>query len=331
MNRRAVMRLVASAGGSTLLARGTAGQPRTAVRRVAILVANREGDPESQHRVAALRLSLAEAGWTDGRNVEIAVSYLAGDAERARSVARDVVGQAFDVIVVNGTPGLTALKVLTNVIPIVFVVVTDPVGEGFVESLSRPGGNITGFSTFEPETAGKWLELLHGVKPDLERVGILIDRQFSGFLSLARRVEELAPRLGITAESIDVRSLTDLEAKLPAFARHRNAGLIVAPSPVNTVNRAWINAQTIAHRLPAIWSFAFHARSGALMAYGFDPADLFRRAGPYVARILNGEKAGELPVQAPTKFELVINLATARAMGLTIPPTILVRADEVIE
>jgi putative ABC transport system substrate-binding protein len=289
----------------------------------------RGADAESLERVSAFRTSLGATGLVEGRDYQLDVHFFAGDRERARRLAAEIVGQQVDVIVVNGSPGVRAVSAVTTTIPVVFVVVVDPVGQGFVSSMARPGGHVTGFSTFEPEIAGKWLELLRAAYPRLERVGILNDPGF--FPALAQTVERLAAPLGLEAVTIHVQSQAGLAGDLTTFARRPNAGLVVTPAPVNSVNRERIFAICVEHRLPAIWPFAFHARDGALMAYGFDPVDLFRRAGPYVARILRGEKPGELPVQAPTRFELVVNLRTARAMGLEIPEAFLLRADELID
>lgn len=334
MRRRDFVMLLggAFAGGATVRVplAGRAQQPNRP-RRIGLLMAYREGDPEGQQRMAAFRQSLRESGWADGQDARIEVRWLAGDPERAKAYAKEIVERSPDVIVVNGTPGLAALRQLTSSIPIVFVVVTDPVGAGFVQSLSRPGANITGFSTFEPEIGGKWLEALKEVAPDLRRVGVLTNPKFRGFSALLRAIESLAPSLGLQTVALHGRDGAEIERAIARFARQANGGLIVLPTPVNAVQRQMIYSLTTRHRLPAVYPFAFHARSGGLIAYGFDAVDLFRRAGPYVARILNGEKPADLPVQAPTKFELVVNLKTAKQIGITVPRSILLRADEVIE
>jgi putative ABC transport system substrate-binding protein len=235
------------------------------------------------------------------------------------------------VVVVNGTPGLSALHRLNATVPIVFVVVVDPVGAGFVQSLSKPGGNITGFSTFDPEIGGKWVETLVEVVPRLKRVGILHDPNYAGFERLRRAIESLAPTFGIEPISVSGRDAAEIEKAVAHIAEEDNSGLVVLPTVPNSVERRRIFSLTLQHRLPTIYPFSFFAKEGGLMAYGFNNVDLFRRAAPYVARILKGENPGELPVQAPTQFELIVNLQTARALGLTIPPTLLARADEVIE
>jgi putative ABC transport system substrate-binding protein len=290
-----------------------------------------ESDPEAQQRVAAFRDALRDSGWADGRNAQIELRWFGGDRERAKAYAAELVQMAPDVIVVNGTPAVAAMRTLTDSIPVVFVVITDPVGAGFVQSLSHPGGNITGFSTFEPEIGGKWLELLKALSPELRRVGVLMDPDFRGFDAHSREINTIASSFGIEAEPAYARHGGEIDGAIDAVAKHANAGLIVLPTPVNSVHRDRIFALTAQHRLPAMYPFAFHARSGGLIAYGFDGVDLFRRAGPYVGRILNGEKAGDLPVQAPTKYEMVVNLRTAKALGIEVPPALLARADEVVE
>lgn len=300
-------------------------------RRVGVLMSYQEGDDEGRSRLIAFRDSLREVGWAEGRNLSLEVRWLAGDSERAAREARALVAQAPDVVLVNGTPGLAALRALTRTIPMVFVVVTNPVGAGFVESLARPGGNITGFSSFEPEIGGKWLESLKAVAPELTRVGVLHDPEAAGFQTLVRGIESAAARFAVHVQLIHARNPAEIRTGIEGFASDGGRALVVLPNPINSVERRSIFALAERHRLPAIYPFAFHARDGGLAAYGFDALDLFRRAGPYVARILGGEKPGDLPVQAPTKYGLVLNLKAARAIELEIPPTFLARADEVIE
>ena len=274
---------------------------------------------------------MRETGWVDGQNAAIKARWLAQNPDRALVHAKEVVQERPDVVVVNGTPGLSALKQLKTTVPTVFVVVNDPVGAGLVESLSRPGGNTTGFSTFEPEIGGKWVETLAEAVPTIKRVGIVFDPNYTGFAKLTQAIEATAPRLGVQAISIEGRDGNAIEQGITRLAEQENAGLIVLPTVPNSVERQRIFSLSLQHRLPAIYPFSFYAKEGGLIAYGFDNVDLFRRAAPYVARILNGEDAGALPVQAPTKFELIVNLKSARAIGLPIPPTLLARADEVIE
>jgi putative tryptophan/tyrosine transport system substrate-binding protein len=330
MERRQFVFSLAAATASSpgiALAQSSSGQPR----RVALMVAIAENDPEGLRRVDAFRHSLKEAGWVDGRNVTIDVSWYGGSFERAQTYAKTHVARGVDVIVVNGTPGMDAVRALTTSIPVVFVVVSNPVGAGYVPSLSRPGGSVTGFSAFEPEIAGKWLQLLTQLAPGMKHVSMLLDPKFTGFNALWQAVEEIAPSQGITPHPAFAGNLAEIERELAVIARQEAPGLIVSPSPINTVNRQRIMAIANEGRIPAIYPFRFYVRDGALMAYGFNAADQFRRAGVYVGRILQGEKAGELPVQAPRLFELGINLKVASAMGLTVPQSIMVAADEIIE
>jgi putative tryptophan/tyrosine transport system substrate-binding protein len=242
------------------------------------------------------------------------------------------VSLAPDVILSNGSPALAALHRATRGIPVVFVVVVDPVGAGYVQSLARPGGNITGFSTFEPEIGSKWLELLKEARPDLRRVAGILDPNFRGFAAVWDAIEGMAPTLGLGVTKVALRDATDdIESTVAAFAQEPGGGLIVLPTAINNVSRDRIFSLAARHRLPAVYPFRHYATDGGLMSYGFDTPDLFRRGASYIDRILKGEKPADLPVQAPTKFEFVINLKTAKALGLTVPPTLLARADEVIE
>lgn len=232
----------------------------------------------------------------------------------------------------NGSPALDALYRATSSIPVVFVVVADPVGAGYVRSLGRPGGNITGFSTFEPEIGGKWLELLRETAPGLRRVAGILDPAFKGFAALWQATERAAPGLGLQAARIDFRTSADeLEPAVAAFAKEPDGALVVLPTALNNLHRDRIFALAARHRLPAIYPFEVYARDGGLMSYGFDSNDLFRQGASYVDRILRGESPANLPVRAPTKYTLVVNLRTAKAMGLAIPESILARANEVIE
>jgi putative ABC transport system substrate-binding protein len=318
-------------GAAWVLPLGARAQQPISTRRIALLMSYREGDPEGEKRLAAFRQSFRGSGWIEGQNVRIDVRWLGGDPARANAHAKEVVEQLPDVIVVNGAPILEAIRRLTSTIPIVFVVVTNPIGAGFVQSLPRPGGNITGFSTFEPEIGGKWLEGLKEIAPNVLRVGVLFDPSAQGFSALWREIESLSSTFGIQAMAIHARDGAQIDSGVEAFAHGVNGGLIILPSPINSIERQRIIALAAKHRLPAMYPFAFHARSGGLIAYGFDAGDMFKRAGAYVARILSGEKPGDLPVQAPTKFELTVNLKSAKALGLDVPPTLLARADEVIE
>jgi putative tryptophan/tyrosine transport system substrate-binding protein len=328
MRRRAFL---AALGGAVAWSSAAGAQPSGRTRVIGLMMLNAEGDREGLERVDSFRRALQGLGWNDGSNVRLDVRWYGGDHERAKTHARDLVEQPADVIVANGTLGLAAAQQLTKTVPIVFLVVTDPVGAGFVQSLSQPGGNITGFSTFEPEMGGKWIETLLEIAPHVKRVAALIDPEFRGFSDIWRAIEILAPSFGLEAVALHARSGPEIEQVIRTFARHPDSGLIVSPTSTNAAHRKLIFSVTSETRLPAIYPFSYYARQGGLMSYGFDAADLFKRAAPYVARILEGEWPGQLPVQAPTKFELVVNGKTAKALGLTVPPSLLARADEVIE
>jgi putative tryptophan/tyrosine transport system substrate-binding protein len=330
MNRRQLvfsLGAVAVIGPEAVLAQTSPGRPW----RIGLMIAVAENDPEGLHRVQTFRQSLEEAGWVDGRNVAIEVTWYSGDFQRAQTAAKNYADRQVDVIVVNGTPGMDALRALGTKIPIVFVVVSDPVGAGYVPNLSRPGANVTGFSTFEPEIAGKWLQLLRQVAPGLKHINMLLDPKFTAFNALWNAVEEIAPQQGISAHPAYASSLPEIERALELVAKQDAAGLIVSPSPVNTVNRKRVISIANENRIPAIFPFRFYVRDGALMAYGFNAADQFRRAATYVDRILKGERAGDLPVQGPSLFEFGINLRTAKAMGLTVPQSLLIAADEIVQ
>ena len=300
-------------------------------RRIGLMMAIAENDPEGINRVQTFRHALEEAGWADGRNVAIEVAWYRGNFQNAQIAAKDYTDRRLDVIVVNGTPGMDALRALSSNIPVVFVVVSDPVGAGYVSNLSRPGANVTGFSTFEPAIAGKWLQLLRQVAPGLKNVNMLIDPKFTAFNSLWKAIEEIAPQQGIAAHPAYASSLPEIERALEEIAKQEAPSLIVSPSPVNTVNRKRLISVANESRVPAIFPFRFYVQDGALMAYGFNAADQFRRAATYVDRILKGERAGDLPVQGPSLFEFGINLVTAKAMGLSVPQSLLIAADEIVQ
>jgi len=294
------------------------------------MIAIGETDPEGQERAATFIRALETAGWVRGQNVVVDIDWYSGSAQRAQAAAKKHVDNRADVIVVNGTPGMDALRALQTSLPIVFVVVSDPVGAGYVPNLSRPGANVTGFSTFEPEIAGKWLQLLQRMAPDLKNVNVLLDPKYRAFNSLWSEIETTAPAQNIKPHAAFASSLSEIDRALEAVSRQEWPGLIVTPSPVNTVNRKHIIEIVNQRRVPAIFPFRFYVRDGALMAYGFNAADQFRRAASYVDRILKGEKPGNLPVQGPIAFEFGINVNTARSMGLTVPQSLLIAADEIV-
>jgi ABC-type uncharacterized transport system substrate-binding protein len=329
MKRREFIALLGGAAAWPLAARA---QQTVRVRRIGVLAAYAENDPEAQVRVVAFRQALQGLGWTEGRNIAMEYRWGAGDAGRARTFVAELVSLKPDVILAHGTPALTALYEATRTIPVVFVSVIDPVGAGTVQSLARPGANITGFSTFEPEIGGKWLELLKEIAPGLKRVAGVTDPAFRGFAGVWRAIEAMAPRFGLQVTSVSFQAPTDdLESAVAAFAREEGGGLIVVPTALNALHRHRIFSVAAQNRLPAIYAFRFYATDGGLMSYGIDTVDLFRRGASYVDRILKGENPGELPVQAPTKFELVINLRTAKALGLDVPVQLQQLANEVIE
>ena len=330
MNRR---QLVGRLGAAVLVAPGLARAqaPSARPRRIGVMMAISENDPEGLRRIDLFRRGLADVGWVDGRNLTIEIGWYSGNLQLAHEIARRYVDRGLDMVLVNGTPGMDAMRALDAKLPIVFVVVSNPVGAGYVSNLSRPGANITGFSTFEPEMAGKWLQLLRQVTPGLKNVSMLIDPKFVGLNSLWQAVEELAPKLGIVPHAARASSLAEIEHALAEIAKQEVPGLIVSPSPVNTVNRKRLVPIVNDSRIPAIYPFGFYVPDGGLMAYGFNAADQFKRAAAYAGRILKGEKAGDLPVQAPSVFEFAINLRTAKAMGLVMPQSVLISADEIIE
>jgi len=332
MNRREIVSLLGAAivfGPGTGLAQ-TSGGPR----RVVLMVATGENDAEGKLRVEAFVRSLGESGWVDGRDVMVDVVFYRGSFPVAQTMAKDLVDRGAELLVVNGTPGMDAVRGLGErvaSIPIVFAVVSNPVGAGYVPNLSRPGGNVTGFSTFEPEMAAKWLQLLREVAPGMQNVSMLLDRKFIGFNSLLEEVQRTAPSFRIAPHAAWASSLDDIERAIETIAKQASPGLIVSPSPINTVNRQRLIKIANDARIPAIYPFRFYVREGALIAYGFNAADQFKRAGDYVGRILKGESVGDLPVQAPRLFELGINLKTAKAIGLAMPQSLLIAADEIVE
>jgi putative ABC transport system substrate-binding protein len=300
-------------------------------RRIGLMMAVSAEDPEGQARVEALRQGLREARLRIGDDVILDVVWYKGDFQVARNEVAALLERGAEVLVVNGTPGMDAVRASKPTVPVIFVVVSNPVGAGYVPNLSRPGGNVTGFSTFEPEIAGKWLQLLRQLVPGMKNVAMLLDPRFEGFNSLWQAVKDIAPGHGIVPHAAQASSSDEIAAAVAAIAGKEKAALIVSPSPINTVNRQKLIAMANEARLPAIYPFRFYVRDGALIAYGFNAADQFRRAAGYVARVLRGEKAGDLPVQSPRLFELGINLKTARQIGLSVPEALLLAADEIVE
>jgi putative ABC transport system substrate-binding protein len=270
-------------------------------------------------------------GWTDGRNIRIDYRLGAGDADSMRKYAAELVALAPDVILASGTGAMAPLLQATRTVPIVFAQVTDPVGAGFVDSLAQPGGNATGFVLFEYAISGKWLELLKEIAPRVRRAGVIRDPAQTAGTGQFAVIQSVAPSVGMEVSTINVRDAAEIERAIAAFARTADGGLIVTASALSVVHRDLIVNLAAQHKLPAVYYRRLYATDGGLISYGPDVAEQNRRAAGYVDRILKGEKPADLPVQAPTKYELVINLKTAKALGLAIPPAVLARADEVIE
>ena len=302
------------------------------MRRVAFLHAYAENDPEVLARIVAFRQALERLGWTENRNIRVEHRYAGGDLGRIQADTAEVVRSAPDVIAASSTPIVAALKQATDTIPIVFSVVNDPVGQGFVATLPRPGGNITGFSFIDFPLIGKWLERLKEIAPGIRRVLLIFNPDTSPFYSVFLREFGAAPAsLGIELSAAPVHDDAEIEASITAFAREPGAGLLAAADVFINTRRRLIMELSERHRLPAIYSFRQYVTEGALISYGPDSVDIVRRSASYVDRILKGEKSADLPVQAPVKYELVINLKTAKALGLTVPLIMQMTADEVIE
>jgi putative ABC transport system substrate-binding protein len=327
MRRRDFIALLGSgAAGWPLLARA---QQRDRIRRIGVLMSLAADDPESQARHAAFLQGLQEWGWTVGRNAQIDYRYAAGDADRIRKYAAELVALAPDVILATGSPVTAALLQATRTVPIVFAQVPDPVANGFVANLAQPGGNATGFTIYEYGTSGKWLELLKEIAPRVTRAAVLRDPAIAS--GIGQLAEGVAPALGVELLPVGLRDASEIERAVTAFGRSANGGLIVLAAPLSIVHRDLIIKLAAQHRLPAVYPLRFFVTSGGLISYGPDSIDPYRRAAAYVDRILRGEKPADLPVQAPTKYELIVNLKTARGLGLEIPSSVLARAEEVIE
>jgi putative ABC transport system substrate-binding protein len=301
------------------------------VRRIGILMSGAESDAQPRTEHAAFTRQLNELGWITGRNVNIDTRWGMGDAGRMLTEARNLVALAPDLILASGGVTMQALLQATHTIPIVFLQVLDPVGAGYVESLARPGGNVTGFTNFEYGMSGKWLELVKEIMLDMTRAAVLRDPGATSGTAQFAAIQAVAPYLKVDLIPLGLRNVSEIERSIAEFARTTNGGLIVLPGALAVVHRELIVSLAARHRLPAIYPYRYFAEAGGLMSYGPNPADQFRQAASYVDRILKGEKPADLPVQAPTQYELVINLNTAKALGLDVPSTLLARADEVIE
>jgi putative ABC transport system substrate-binding protein len=328
VKRRKFITLLGGAATWPLAAR--AQQPER-MRRIGVLSSLAADDPETQARHAAFLQGLQEWGWTTGRNVQIDYRWGAGDPDRFRKYALELVALAPDVILATGTPVTAALLQATRSVPIVFAQVPDPVANGFVANLAQPGGNATGFTVYEYGTSAKWIELLKEIAPRVTRAAVLRDPAIASGIGQLAAIQGVAPTLGMEVRPAGVRDAGEIERAVTAFAREPNGGLIVLASPLAIIQRDLIITLAARHRLPTVYSRRFFVTSGGLISYGPDSIEPYRRAASYVDRILKGEKPADLPVQAPTKYELVINLKTAKSLGLDVPPSLLARADEVIE
>ena len=324
VKRRDFITLLGGAATSAAWPLAARAQQPVQIRRVGVLVGYAENDPETQARLAAFRQAFEQLGWKEGRSVRIDYRFAPASPDQAQVYAKELVALRPDILVGNSTPAAAALLRETRTIPIVFVGVSDPVGSHFVASIPKPGGSITGFTNFEPSLIGKWLEILKEVAPGVTRAAVV----FNPKTAPDEGAFFLDPFEPIVARVTDAN---EIESAVAALARKPGGSLIIMPDAFNTVHRQLIILLTARHSLPAIYPYRYQAVEGGLLSYGVDTVDLMRRAAPYVDRILKGEKPADLPVQAPVKFELVVNLRAARVIGLTIPPTLLARADEVIE
>jgi ABC-type uncharacterized transport system substrate-binding protein len=329
MQRREFIRLVSGAAAAWPFT--VRAQQGDRIRRIGVLTGISADDPETKARNAAFEQALQQLGWSQGRNVRIDYRFAGGDAATIRKKAEELVALAPDVIVSSGSFSTGQLLRVTHTVPVVFAIVPDPVGSGFVDSLSQPGGNATGFMQFEYGLSGKWLELLKEIAPSLTRAMVLWDPAITAGIGQFAIIQSVATSAGVDVRPAKLIDAGEIERAITAFARAPNGGLIVTASALSTVHRDLIIALAARHKLPAVYFERHFVAAGGLISYGVNFVDQHRRAAGYVDRILKGEKPAELPVQAPTKYELVINLKTAKALGLTIPPSVLARADEVIE
>ena len=329
MHRRDFIKVVAGSAVTWPLA-ASAQQPEQ-IRRIGILMNRASNDPEGQDRIATFQQALRNLGWTDGRNVQIDIRWGEDDADRERKGAAELVALAPDIILAAGTLSVAALKRVGSTLPTVFAGVGDPVGAGFVESMAHPGGNITGFMIYEYSLGGKWLGLLKQIAPNVTRVAVLRDPGNPAGIGTFGAIRTAAQSLGVEVSPVDVRNATEIERTVAAFAHSANGGLIVTPSSWVSVHRDLIITLASRHKLPAVYPFRYMAIGGGLIYFGHNFVDQYPLAAAYVDRILKGEKPADLPVQEPTKYELVINLKTAKALGLTVPPSLLATANEVID
>jgi putative ABC transport system substrate-binding protein len=331
MQRREFITLLGGMGAVWPLAAHA--QKIQGVRRIGVLHSTPESDLEAKVELAAFEQELTSLGWREGQNIRIDYRFGAGDATRIAAFAKELVASKPDLVVARSTPVLKALAAETKTIPIVFIAVSDPIGEGLATSLARPGGNATGFTNVESAMAGKWVELLKDITPGLKRVTFIFNPPTApgGGAYYARLVEGAATALGVSAISGPVYAASDIDSVVAELAREPGGGLIALPDAFTNTHRTVIFELAMRHRLPAVYTFGHYAVEGGLIAYGANIVDLYRRSASYVDRILKGESVGDLPIQTPAKFELLINLTTAKALGITVPSSLLARADQLIE
>ena len=330
MRRRDFIKIIAGSAVGWPLAAQAQQPDRT--RRVSALLGLAENDPEAKSRIRAFRLGMRDAGWVEGRNIQIEYRYAGADRDTIKKHVEELIRLAPDVILANSTPVMVALQSATKAIPIVFVVVNDPLGQGFISNLTRPGSNVTGFSFIELEIVGKWINLLRDVKPDLARVALLFNPDTAPYYdSYLRSFKALPQQSRVEVDAAHVRSEAEVERTVAGLAREQRTGLIVAADPFTVGMRVVILKSAEQHHVPLISPYRQFVVEGGLMSYGPDTADIFRRSSTYIDRILKGERAGNLPVQSPDKFELVVNLRTAKSLGLSVRESFLLLADEVIE
>jgi len=326
MKRREFLALAGFATGFPAV---TWGQTADRVRRIGVLLAATPDDLQYQSRLKAFSQTLAESGWTEGGHLHIEVRWGGGHADLTRQYAGELVALAPDIILASGNATVTPLLQATRNVPVVFAVVADPVGSGYADSLSKPGGNATGFMQFEYGLTGKWLELLHQIAPPVKRVAVF--RDLIGGIAQFAVIQSIAPSVGIEVTPFDMRDADEIERAVKGFAHSEDGGLIVTASAFANVHRELLIALAARYKMPAIYFARYFVDDGGLMSYGTDLVDQFRQAATYADRILKGEKPADMPVQAPTKYDLVINLKTAKALGLSVPPSLIARAHEVVE
>jgi putative ABC transport system substrate-binding protein len=329
MRRRQVIGLLGGAAMVWPLA--ARAQQSDRVRRIGVLQSVGANDPDGPIRMAGFLEVLQQLGWADGRNLRIDIRWASGDADLYRKYAAELIALSPDVILATSSPTVAALQAASRTVPIVFAHAVDPVGAGFVDSLARPGGNATGFTLFEYSMSAKWLELLKEIAPRVTRVAVLRDPALAAGTGQFGAIQSVAPSFGVELNPVNVRDPGEIERAVTAFASSSNGGMIVTASPLALLHRELIVKLAARHEMPAVYNLRSYVTSGGLISYGPDIVDNYRRAAGYVDRILKGEKLADLPVQAPIKFELVINLKTAKALGLTMPPALLARADQIVE